>query len=219
MKQHSDFVHLHVHTDYSLLDGANKIDELVKTARKFRMPALAITDHGNIFCAVEFYEKARKGGIKPILGSEVYVAIGSRTERGSRGVFQYAPKGTRGQVFHHLTLLVRNEVGYQNLMQLSTTGYLEGFYYKPRIDKEILEKHSEGLIGLSGCLQGEISHNLLHGEMEKAKETAGFYEELFGKGNFYLELMRLGLEENERVNQGLLKIARDLNLPIVATND
>ena len=226
MREHSDYVHLHVHTDYSLLDGANKIGDLVKAARKFRMPALAITDHGNLFGAIEFYEKAIKGGIKPILGSEVYVAIGSRKERGSSSGsdLQTATAnrnwgGARGVGYHHLTLLVRNDLGYQNLMHLSTIGYLEGFYYKPRIDKEVLEKHSEGLLALSGCLQSEISQALLAGDGKKAREAAGFYGDLFGRGNFYLELMRIGLEENLKVNEGLLKISKELDLPLVATND
>jgi DNA polymerase-3 subunit alpha len=233
MKGHSDFVHLHVHTDYSLLDGANKIDDLVKQARNSKMPALAITDHGNLFGAIEFYQKTRKKGIKPIIGSEVYVAIGSRSDKGSsqrRSIalatersgsprLQSSKTYRQSAAAHHLTLLSKNEKGFQNLMQLSTIGYLEGFYYKPRIDKEVLEKHSEGLIGLSGCLQGEISKYLLHGEFDKAKETAGFYNELFGEGNFYLELMRLNLEENDTVNQDLLRIAKELDLPLVATND
>jgi DNA polymerase-3 subunit alpha len=184
------------------------------------MPALAITDHGNLFGAIEFYQKTRKKGIKPIIGSEVYVAIGSRTDKGSSSSSLTQPKTFRqSAAAHHLTLLARNETGFQNLMQLSTIGYLEGFYYKPRIDKEVLEKHSDGLIGLSGCLQGEISFSLLNGEFEKAKKTAGFYQELFGKGNFFIELMRLGLEENEKVNPDLIKIAKDLDLPLVATND
>ena len=155
MKGHADFVHLHVHTDYSLLDGANKIDDLVKIARKIRMPALAITDHGNLFGAIEFYEKARKGGIIPIIGSEVYMAIGSRKDRGSSSGSSRLTQPTTSRHSaraHHLTLLSRNETGFRNLMKLSTIGYLEGFYYKPRIDKEILENM---VVRVARCCDGE----------------------------------------------------------------
>lgn len=208
---HSDFVHLHLHTDYSLLDGACQIDKTLELAKTYKMPALAITDHGNMFGAIEFYKKAQKAGIKPIVGSEAYIAIADRRER-------RAAEGIPSASFH-LILLVRDEDGYRNLMKLATIGYMEGFYYHPRIDKEILSKHSRGLIGLSSCLRGEIPHQILLGDLEKAKKAARFYLDLFGKEGFYLELMDVGLEENRKVNSALVEIGRELGIGIVATND
>ncbi|HEX9919866.1 MAG TPA: PHP domain-containing protein, partial [Candidatus Methylomirabilis sp.] len=158
--QHSDFVHLHVHTQYSLLDGACHLDRLISSARGHRMPALAITDHGNMFGVIDFYRRAMKEGIKPILGCEVYVAPGSRFDRPSSGGIQ--------DTSHHLTLLARDQTGYKNLMRLATLGYLEGFYYRPRIDREALAQHHEGLLALSGCLKGEIACLLDAGKEEKA---------------------------------------------------
>jgi DNA polymerase-3 subunit alpha len=209
--EHADFVHLHVHTDYSLLDGACQIGPLVELARSYRLPALAITDHGNMFGAVEFYKKARDAGIKPIIGSEVYVAIGDRRER-------TAVEGITHGSFH-LVLLVKDDEGYHNLIKLSTTGYLDGFYYRPRIDKEYLAEHAKGLICMSACTSGEISHYILAGDMERAQEAAAFYRDLFEPGDFYLELMNIGFEENLVVNDGLAQIAQDLDLPLVCTND
>lgn len=208
---HSDFVHLHLHTDYSLLDGACQIDKTLELAKSHKMPALAITDHGNMFGAIEFYKKAQKAGIKPIIGCEVYVAVGDRRER-------KAAEGIASGSFH-LILLVRDEQGYHNLMKLSTVGYMEGFYYHPRIDKEALGKHSKGLIGLSSCLKGEIAHYVLADDSARATKAAKFYQDLFGDEGFYLELMDLGLDENRTVNSALVEMGRDLGIPLVATND
>lgn len=208
--KHSDFVHLHTHTGYSLLDGMCRISELVKRAKEYKMPALAITDHGNMFGAIEFYVTAISEGIKPIIGSEIYVAPKDRKDK----------KLNRGEsAFHHLTLLCKNKIGYKNLMKLSSIGYLEGFYYKPRIDKEVLSKYSEGLIGLSGCLKGEISSKLLKNDEKGAVEAASSLKEIFGKGNFYIELMDVSLPEQKKANEELLRISDKLDIPIVATND
>lgn len=207
---HTDFVHLHVHTDYSLLDGACRISHLIQEAHKFRMPALAITDHGNMFGAVRFYYQAYQKGIKPILGCEVYVAPKSRLVK---------EKGKIQESSSHLTLLVKDEVGYRNLIQLVSKGYLEGYYYRPRIDKGLLSQHSQGLIALSGCLKGEIPTLISLGEMDKALKVASEFREIMGEGNFYLEIQRLGLEEQERVNEGLVELSKSASIPLVATND
>jgi len=206
---HADFVHLHVHTQYSLLDGACRLDQLLEEAHRQHLPALAITDHGNMFGAVEFYLKAQSAGIKPIIGCEVYIAPKSRFDRGQE------PQ----DIARHLILLARDETGYRNLIRLVTAGYFEGFYYKPRIDRELLEKYAQGLIGLSACLKGEIPQALLAGNLEAAEETAKFYKELFGSRNFYLELQENGLEEQKAVNRRLVELGKKLDLPLVATND
>lgn len=207
----AEFVHLHLHTQYSLLDGAIKIKSLFPRAKELGFNALAITDHGNMFGAVKFFQAAKDNSIKPIIGCEMYIAPGSRFEK----------KSTRGgsDAAYHIVLLAKNEIGYKNLIKLVTAGYLEGFYYKPRIDKELLREHSEGLIALSACLKGEIPVQLLSGNYEKAKQTLYEYLDIFGKENFYLELMRHGIEDEDRVNGGLLKIAREENVGVVATND
>jgi DNA polymerase-3 subunit alpha len=207
-----DFVHLHNHTDYSILDGAITIDKLIDQAVKFNMPAVAITDHGNMFGAVEFYEKAAKKGIKPIIGEEFYVAPDSRFKR------EYVRGGDDDNA-HHLLVLAKDLTGYKNLMKLSSIGYLEGFYYKPRIDMEVLEKYSEGLIAASGCIAGEIPRYILRGRLKEARELAGRCNELFGAGNFYLELQYHGIKEQEIANRELIKIASELNIPLIATND
>lgn len=208
--EHSDFVHLHVHTGYSLLDGMCRIKDLVKKAKEFKMPALAITDHGNMFGAIEFYNTAISEGIKPIIGSEMYMAPGSRKDK----------KVERGKTnYYHLTLLCKNYQGYKNLMKLSSIGYLEGFYYRPRIDKEILKEYSEGLIALSGCLKGEISQKILQDREEEAIRIAGNFEEILGKGNFYLELMDFSLPEQKKVNEAMIRISKKLDIPWVVTND
>jgi DNA polymerase III subunit alpha len=209
--QHSDFVHLHVHSQYSLLDGACHLDRLIRLAQESRMPALAITDHGNMFGAIDFYWRSMKEGVKPILGCEVYVAPGSRLDRPSSGTIQDAS--------YHLTLLAKDYGGYKNLMRLATLGYLEGFYYKPRIDKTALAEHHEGLIALSGCLKGEISRLLATEREKEAIEVAREYQEILGKGNFYLEVQDQGLEGQAEINRALARIGRDLGLPLVATND
>jgi len=208
--EHSDFVHLHVHTGYSLLDGMCRIPDLVKKAKEYRMPALAITDHGNMFGAIEFYTEAMSEGIKPIIGSEMYLAPKNRKEKHIE----------RGEVsYYHLTLLCKNERGYKNLMELNSIGYLEGFYYRPRIDKEILREYSEGLIALSGCLKGEISQKILRGREDEALDIAGEFKAIFGKGNFYLELMDLSMPEQKKVNEVLIRISQKLDIPWVLTND
>ncbi len=207
---HSDFVHLHLHTQYSLLDGACRIPELLKLAQQYKMDSLAITDHGNMFGAIEFYFEALKAGIKPIIGCEVYVAPGSRLDKTSSGIEDAS---------YHLILLVRDETGYQNLMKLVSAGYLEGFYYRPRIDKEILAQYSKGLIALSACLKGEIPVLLQEKRFNDALKTADTYLNILGKENFYLELQSNGLTEQEEVNRGLIRISRELNIPLVATND
>ncbi len=209
---HSDFVHLHLHTEYSLLDGASSLDGLIKKAVELRMPAIAVTDHGNLFGALDFYLKASKAGIKPIIGCEMYVAPGSRFEK----------TGTAGhheENSYHLILLARNKVGYKNLIKLVTAGYLEGFYYKPRIDKELLRKHSDGLIGMSACLSGEIPKLLLQGRYEDARKTALDYQDILGSENFYFEIQDNGIPEQEQANRELLRLSKDTGIPLVATND
>ncbi|MBL7151112.1 MAG: DNA polymerase III subunit alpha [Candidatus Omnitrophica bacterium] len=207
---HSEFIHLHLHTQYSLLDGACRIPEILKTAQGYKMDSLAITDHGNMFGAIEFYFEAQKAGIKPIIGCEVYVAPGSRLDKTSAGIEDAS---------YHFILLARDETGYQNLMKLVSTGYLEGFYYRPRIDKEILVQHSKGLIGLSACLKGEIAVLLQQKRFNDALKTADTYLNILGRDNFYLELQSNAIREQEEVNVGLIKISRELKIPLVATND
>ena len=205
----STFVHLHNHTHFSLLDGACRIKDLVKQARKFNMPAAAITDHGNMFGAVKFYMSMMKEGIKPIIGMETYVAPGSRFEKKS---------DHRSQNAYHLILLARNQKGYQNLMHLSSMAYLEGFYYKPRIDKELLKDYSEGLLVLSGCIKGEIPYRLIADDYAEAKAAAVFYQNLFGD-YFYLEIQDHGLPEESKARKGLIELSGELGIPLVATND
>ena len=209
---HADFVHLHLHTEYSLLDGAISLDNLIKKALDLKMPAVAVTDHGNLFSALDFYLKAMKAGIKPIIGCEIYIAPGSRFNK-------TAPAGQNEEASYHLILLARNKDGYKNLVKLVTSAYLEGFYYKPRIDKELLEKHHEGLIALSACLGGEIPSLLIQNRYEDAKKTALEYERVLGKDNFYLELQDNGIPEQEQVNRELIKLNKDTGIPLVATND
>ncbi|NLL59010.1 MAG: DNA polymerase III subunit alpha, partial [Firmicutes bacterium] len=203
------FVHLHVHTEYSLLDGAARIVKLVEKAQKLGMPAVAITDHGSMYGVIDFYKAAKQSGIKPILGCEVYVAPRSR--------FQKEPG--RDDFKYHLVLLAKNLQGYRNLMKLVTAGYLEGFYYKPRVDRELLSKYNEGLIALSACMAGEIPELLLAGEEERALQAALWYRDTFGPGNFYLELQDHGLADQKELNQKLLKLGEKTGIPLVATND
>ncbi|NQT33087.1 MAG: DNA polymerase III subunit alpha [Candidatus Omnitrophica bacterium] len=206
----SNFVHLHVHTQFSLLDGACRLGELVDLAKKYNMPACAITDHGNMFGAIEFYEKAKSAGIKPIIGCEIYVAPESRFDKTSHGI-----KGAS----YHLVLLAKNMTGYRNLMEIVSTGYLEGFYYKPRVDKEVLAKYSKGIIALSSCLGGEIPHFLVSDQWEQAKTSVREYADIFGKDDFYLEIQDNHLDEQYKLNTDLIKLARELDLNLVATND
>ena len=205
------FVHLHVHSHYSLLDGAVKIPELVETAASFGMPAVAVTDHGNLFAAVELYREAREAGVKPIIGYEAYVAPKSRHDRDSTAGIKEAS--------FHLTLLAENDTGYANLIKLATLAYLEGFYYKPRIDMELLEQHGDGLIVLSGCLSSEMAHLLKAERPDDARELADRFRQLFPDGHYYLELQENKIDEQRVVNDGKLAIARDLGIPLVATND
>ncbi|MBN1939419.1 MAG: DNA polymerase III subunit alpha [Candidatus Aminicenantes bacterium] len=204
------FIHLHNHSEYSILDGAVRLDALVEAAVKNNMPAVALTDHGNIFGAVKFQKAALDKGVKPIFGCEAYIAPRSRRDREAKN----------GEPPHyHLLLLVENEVGYKNLCILLSKAYLEGFYYRPRIDKELLAAHHEGLIGFSACLRGEVAHLLGEGRDEEARNAAGTLAEIFGPKNFYIELMDHGLEPQKKINPKLISLARDLGLPLVATND
>lgn len=209
--KHAEFVHLHTHSHYSLLDGANKIDDLIAKAKEYKMPALAITDHGNLFGAIEFYKKATKAGIKPIIGIEAYVAAGSRHDKKPSSKY---PEGG-----YHLVLLAKNYTGYQNLVKLSSTAFLEGFYYRPRMDKEILREHSEGIIATSACLKGEVNWHLLNGDTEGAVAAARELESIFGKGNFFLEIQNHGIEKQTTLIPKIEAISRETKIPLVATND
>jgi DNA polymerase III subunit alpha len=204
-----DFVHLHLHTEFSLLDGACRIGELLDRAKELGMPALAVTEHGNMFSAVTFHDEARKRGIKPILGCEVYVAPGSRTDR----------TGQPGETANHLVLLAENAEGFRNLIKLVSFGYTDGFYYKPRIDKALLAEHARGLIGLSSCLKGEVATGLRTDKARKARDAAATYQDILGRGNFFLEMQYQGIEDQLTVNRGLVPLARELDMPLVCTND
>src|SRR4051812_9336768 len=205
----AEFVHLHLHTEFSLLDGACRIDEVLDQAVKLKMPAIAVTEHGNMFSSVIFHDHARKRGLNPILGCEVYVAPGSRLDK----------SGNPGETANHLILLAETNEGYSNLIKLVSSGYTEGFYYKPRIDKELLAQHSKGLIGMSSCLKGEVAEGLSHAQERKAIEAAAAYRDILGPDNFFLEMQWHGIEEQRVVNTGIPGIARDLGLNLVCTND
>ena len=206
---HAEFVHLHLHTEYSLLDGACRLDTLMERAHALKFPALAITDHGAMHGVIEFYQAARAKGIKPIIGCEMYVAPGSRLER----------KKVEGDKYHHLGLLAKDETGYKNLIKLTTAAHVEGYYYKPRIDKEILAQHSAGLIGLSGCLASEIPDLIMKDQIERARDTVDWFKHTLGAENFFLELQNHGIPEQAKVNKQLLVFAREFGLKLVATND
>ncbi|MBQ7241942.1 MAG: DNA polymerase III subunit alpha, partial [Firmicutes bacterium] len=203
-----EFTHLHVHTEYSLLDGSAKIRELVDRAKELGLSSLAITDHGAMFGVVEFYKAAKEAGIKPIIGCEVYVANGSRFEKNSKTA-----------AYYHLILLAENQEGYQNLIKLVSLGYTEGFYYKPRVDMELLKKYHKGLIASSACLAGAVARAVLNESYEKAKEVALEYKEIFGDGNFFLELQDHGYPEQKRVNRALIKMSEETGIPLICTND
>ncbi|MBI4218402.1 MAG: DNA polymerase III subunit alpha [Elusimicrobia bacterium] len=216
MVNKSQFVHLHAHTEYSLLDGACRVmddkgkpSDLIRFVASSHMPAVAMTDHGNMFGAIEFYRSCQEEGLKPIIGMEAYVAPKSRLER----------SGNLSSSNNHLTLLAKNEQGYANLMKLTSLSYLEGFYYKPRVDWELLEKYHEGIVALSGCLKGKMAETILSGNLEQAKELAGKYEETLGKGNFYLEIMDHGIQNQRIVDRALIEISKQTGIPLVATND
>ncbi|MEX1127507.1 MAG: DNA polymerase III subunit alpha [Vicinamibacterales bacterium] len=205
----SNFVHLHLHSEFSLLDGACRIEELLDKCVELQMPAAAITEHGNMFSSIAFHDQARKRGINPILGCEVYVAPGDRRTK----------SGTPGETANHLVLLAETKEGWHNLIKLVSSGYTEGFYYKPRIDKEILAQHAKGLIGLSSCLKGEVATGIRREQQKKALDAAAAYRDILGPQNFFLEMQYQGIEEQKIVNAGLQPIANDLNLQLVATND
>jgi DNA polymerase-3 subunit alpha len=205
---HPNFVHLHLHTDYSLLDGACEIGELTAEAARRGMPAVAVTDHGNLFAAANFYHKATTHGVKPIIGCEVYVAPDNHKNRGADA-----------ERSNHLVLLCENDEGYRNLIQLVSTGFLEGFYYKPRVDHELLAQHSKGLIALSACLRGEVADALLSEKYDQARTNAYRLRDIFGKGNFFLEVQDQGLEVETRINRDLVQLSRETGIPLVATND
>ena len=200
------FVHLHNHTEYSLLDGAARIEALIRKAKEYDMPAVAITDHGVLYGMVDFYKKAVAEGVRPIIGCEVYLTPGSMRTRDSRDRY-------------HLILLAGDNEGYHNLVKLVSKSWLEGFYYKPRIDKEVLAEHSKGLIGLSACIQGEIPSYILAGKYQEAVKAAEEYRQIFGKDNFFLELQDHNLREEKMVNNQLIRLANELDLPLVLTND
>lgn len=204
------FTHLHVHTEYSLLDGSCKIKELAAKAKELGMDSLAITDHGVMYGVIDFYRAAKAEGINPIIGCEVYVAPGSRFDRETTG---------GDDRYYHLVLLAENDLGYHNLMKIVSRGFTEGYYYRPRVDKELLRTYHEGIIALSACLAGEVARGISKGMYEEAKKAAYSYQEIFGEGNFYLELQDHGIGEQQRVNQALLRMHRETGIPLVATND
>ena len=205
------FAHLHVHTEFSLLDGSNKIKECVSRVKELGMNSVAITDHGVMFGVIDFYRAAKAAGIKPILGCEVYVAPGSR--------FDKEAVGNNDDRYYHLVLLAENETGYYNLMKIVSRGFTEGYYYKPRVDMELLEQYHEGIIALSACLAGEVQKNILRGMYGEAKAAACRYKDIFGEGNFFLELQDHGMEEQKLVNQSLLRMSQETGIELVATND
>src|ERR1041385_3869521 len=202
-----DFVHLHCHTDYSLLDGACDIDQLMSLVVEQKMPAVAMTDHGNLFGAVKFYNAAKASGVHPVIGCEVYVSQQGHKSRSDT------------DRYNHLVLLCENQEGYRNLINLVSTGYLDGFYYKPRIDKDLLAQHSKGLICLSACLRGDINETLMADKYDAARKLAYEYTDLFGAKNFFLELQDHGLEADGRVMPLVHRLAGDTGIPLVVTND
>jgi len=205
----TEFVHLHLHSEFSLLDGACRIEEMLDRAVELEMPSVAITEHGNMFSSIIFHDQARKRGINPVLGCEVYVAPGDRRTR----------SGTPGETANHLVLLAETQEGYHNLIKLVSAGYTEGFYYKPRIDKELLAQHAKGLIGLSSCLKGEVATGIRTEQQQKAVQAAAAYRDILGPHNFFLEMQYQGIDEQRTVNAGLQPIAKDLGLSLVVTND
>ena len=204
------FTHLHVHTEYSLLDGSNKISEYVSQVKKLGMTACAITDHGVMYGCIDFYREAMKQGIKPILGCEVYVAPKSRFDRES---------AAGEDRYYHLILLAENNKGYENLMKIVSGGFVDGFYYKPRVDKELLRIYHEGIICLSACLAGEIPKAIMRGDYQGAKKAAFEYREIFGEDNFFLELQDHGIPEQKHVNRQLIRMHDEEGFPLVCTND
>lgn len=204
-----DFAHLHVHTEYSLLDGFSRVKKLIKRAKELNMSSIAITDHGCMFGVIDFYKTAIKEGIKPIIGCEVYTA--------ARGLRDKDPNYDKYQ--GHLVLLAKNMEGYKNLIKIVSTSYVEGFYYKPRVDMEELKKHNKGIIALSACLAGDVARALMNRNYEKAKQFALDYRDIFGEENFFLEIQDHNLPEQKEVNSGLVKLSKETGIPLVATND
>jgi DNA polymerase-3 subunit alpha len=203
----SPFVHLHLHTEFSLLDGASRIGEVVEAAARDGQPAIAITDHGVLYGAIDFYSEASSLGLKPIIGMEAYIARESRFDRG------------RGEDWHrygHMTLLAISNAGYKNLMKLTSLGFIDGYWYKPRIDKELLAEYSDGIVATTGCLKGVVPQLLLEGEYEAAVQEAEILRDIFGKENFFAEIMDHGLPDQRRVNSRLVELAKDLELPLLA---
>ncbi len=207
----SQFVHLHLHTDYSLLDGACDVEKLCQRVSELGMPAVAMTDHGNIFGAVHFVNAAHKYGVKPIIGCELYIC-----KKDDHNIERTPPDG---DTYNHLLVLAQNEEGYRNLVKITSEASLHGFYYKPRVSKNFLAQHSRGLIGLSGCLKGEVAERLTEGKYEAALAAAGTYRDIFGKESFYLEIQDQGLAMEHKIHPGLFQLEKDLGLPLVATND
>jgi len=205
-----EFTHLHVHTEYSLLDGSAKIKELVARAKEIGMKSLAITDHGVMYGAIDFYKAAKAAGIKPIIGCEVYVAPNSRFDR----------EITKGENrYYHLVLLAKDNQGYQNLSKIVSKGFTEGYYYKPRVDMEVLKEYSEGVIALSACLAGEVATYLRMNQYDMAKEAALRHLEIFGEGNYYLEMQDHGIDDQKIVNAGIMRLSKETGIPMVVTND
>ena len=203
------FTHLHVHTEYSLLDGSNKIKECIARVKELGMDSVAITDHGVMYGVIDFYREAKKNGIRPVIGCEVYVAPGSRFDKEGRDDNRY----------HHLVLLAENNVGYHNLIKIVSRGFTEGFYYKPRVDKELLLEYHEGIIALSACLAGEVQSLITKGFYEEAVKAAKSLRDIFGEENFFLELQDHGIPAQKMVNQALLRMSKETGIPLVATND
>ncbi len=204
------FTHLHVHTEYSLLDGSSKIEELVHRAKELGMDSMAITDHGVMYGVIDFYRAARKEGINPIIGCEVYVANGSRFNKEA---------GQGEDRYYHLVLLAENNTGYANLVKIVSKGFVEGFYYKPRVDYEVLREYHEGIIALSACLAGEVQRYLARGFYEEGKKAALRYQEIFGRDNFFLEIQDHGIPDQKTVNAAQLRLSKELGIDLVATND
>ena len=204
------FTHLHVHTEYSLLDGSNKIKEYVKRVKELGMNSAAITDHGVMYGVIDFYRAAKEAGINPVIGCEVYVAPNSRFDKELTG---------GEERYHHLVLLAENNLGYANLVKIVSKGFTEGYYYRPRVDMEVLQEYHEGIIALSACLAGEVPRLIQKGLINEAKQCALKYKECFGEGNYFLELQDHGIPEQKTVNMTLLSMSRELGIPLVATND
>src|SRR5580698_9016678 len=207
----NEFVHLHLHSDYALLDGACDVDKLVERVHELGMPAVAMTDHGNIFGAVHFVNAANKAGVKPIVGCELYIC-----KKDDHVITRTPPDG---DTYNHLLVLAQDDEGYRNLTKITSEASLHGFYYKPRVSKKFLSEHSKGLIGLSGCLKGEVAEFLVEEKYDAARKAAGTYSDIFGKENFFLEIQDQGLAMEHRIHPGLFQLEKDLGLPLVATND